>query len=116
MISTRIVPWRLNVGKFAKRIGRAVGDQLAVINVGDVAAALRFVHVVRGDEKSDAVPGKFKQQDPKVGGARPDRCPPSVRREKAASAHAAWRSPAPAAASIRRIVLRTGDPDKARAR
>src|SRR5712691_6082150 len=45
---------RLNVGEFAERIGRAIGDELAVINVGDVAAALGFVHVVGSDEERDA--------------------------------------------------------------
>src|ERR1700722_18414114 len=57
---------RLNVRKFAQRIGRAVGNNLAVINVSDVAAALGFVHVVRGDEESDAMPRKFKQKIPQL--------------------------------------------------
>src|SRR5215475_8848573 len=56
----------LDFGKFAKRVGRAVGDEFAVIDVGDVAAAFGFVHVVRGDEKSDAVSGKFEEQIPKL--------------------------------------------------
>ena len=46
---------RLNVRKFPKRIGRAIGNELAVINVGHVAAAFGFVHVVCGDKKRDAV-------------------------------------------------------------
>src|SRR6266571_1484842 len=53
---------RLHVGKLAKGIGRAVGDELAVINIGDVAAALGFVHVVRGHEERDAVAGKLRGQ------------------------------------------------------
>jgi len=34
---------RLDVRKLAERIGRPIGDELAEINVGDVAAALGFV-------------------------------------------------------------------------
>src|ERR1700686_754368 len=49
----------MDVGHFAQGIGRAVGDELTVIKVGDVAAALGFVHVVGGDEKGDAVGGKL---------------------------------------------------------
>src|SRR5260370_41387698 len=55
---------RLHVGKLAKRIGRAVGDELAVINIGDVAAALGFVHLVRGHEKRGAVARKLDQKIP----------------------------------------------------
>ena len=57
---------RIDFGKLAQRVGRAVGDQLAVINVGDVAAALGFVHVVRGDEEGDAVAGKFEEEIPEL--------------------------------------------------
>src|SRR5260370_28510810 len=57
---------RLHVRKLAKGIGRAVGDELAVINVCDVAAALGFVHVVRGHEERDAVPGKLEQKIPEL--------------------------------------------------
>src|SRR5260370_24342195 len=57
---------RLNVREFTQRIGRPVGDELAVINVGDVAAALGFVHVVRGDEERDAVPRKFEEEIPEL--------------------------------------------------
>src|SRR5260370_12198825 len=57
---------RLDVRKFAKRIGCAVGDELAVINVGDVAAALGFIHVMGGDEKSDAMAGKLEEEIPKL--------------------------------------------------
>src|SRR5260221_724956 len=32
----------INIGQFAERIGRAVGDELAVIDVGNVAAAFLF--------------------------------------------------------------------------
>src|SRR5712692_4782188 len=56
----------LNLGKFAQGIGCAVGDDLAEINIGDVAAALGFVHVMRGDEKSDAMSRKFEEQIPKL--------------------------------------------------
>src|SRR5437016_2441258 len=57
---------RLNVREFAERIGRAVGDELAVINVGDVAAALGFVHVVSGDEERDAMTGKLEEEIPEL--------------------------------------------------
>src|SRR5271154_78792 len=56
----------LHVGKQLEFRGRAVGDELAVVNVGDVAAAFGFVHVVSGDEKSDALAGKFEEQIPKL--------------------------------------------------
>src|SRR6266403_2856699 len=52
----------LHVREFAKRIGRAIGDELAVINVRDVTAALGFVHVVSGDKKSDAMAGKLEEE------------------------------------------------------
>src|SRR5216684_949445 len=55
---------RLNVGEFAERVGRTVGDELAEINVGDVAATLGFVHVVSGDEEGDAVTGKLEEEIP----------------------------------------------------
>src|SRR6267143_4997720 len=57
---------RLNVREFAEGIGRAIGDELAVINVGDVAAALGFVHVMGGDEERDAMTGKFEEQIPEL--------------------------------------------------
>src|SRR5712692_9482613 len=57
---------RLHVGKLAERAGSTVGDELAVINVGDVAAALGFVHVVSGDEERDAVAGKLEEEIPEL--------------------------------------------------
>src|SRR5260370_15451380 len=57
---------RLNVREFTQRIGRAVGDELSVINVGDVAAALGLVHVMGGDEKRDAMAGKLEEEIPKL--------------------------------------------------
>src|SRR5271169_1729441 len=57
---------RLDVRKFPQRIGRAVSDELAVINVSDVAAALGFIHVVRGDEKSDAMARELEEQIPQL--------------------------------------------------
>src|SRR5579859_260362 len=57
---------RLNFGKFAEGIGCAVGDELAVINVGNVAATLGFVHVVGCDEKSDALRGKLEKKIPEL--------------------------------------------------
>src|SRR2546430_14011689 len=57
---------RLNVREFAERIGRAVGDEFAVINVGHVTAALGFVHVVSGDKERDAVTGKLEEEIPEL--------------------------------------------------
>src|SRR5438045_3315836 len=48
----------------AQRIGRAVGYDFAVVDISQVAAALGFVHIVRGDEKRDALPAEVKQQVP----------------------------------------------------
>ncbi len=66
VISMRSVPAGCTSGSSFSSGRRAVGDDFAVINVRDVAAALGFVHVVRGHKKRDAVPGKFKQQIPKL--------------------------------------------------
>ena len=60
------MPSGLHVGKFAEGVGRAVGDDFAEIDVGDVAAALGFVHVMSGDEKGDAVGGKFEEKIPEL--------------------------------------------------
>src|SRR5215470_11179582 len=57
---------RLNVRKLAQRIGCAIGDELAVVDVRDVAATFRFVHIVRSDKKSDAVAGKLEEQIPQL--------------------------------------------------
>src|SRR6266849_3920505 len=57
---------RLDVGELAQRTGRAVCDEFAVVDVGDVAAALGFVHVMGGDEKGDAVAGEFEEEIPKL--------------------------------------------------
>jgi len=57
---------RLDVWKFTKRVGRSVGNDLPVIDVCNVTTTFRFVHVVGGHEKSDAVPGKFKEKIPKL--------------------------------------------------
>src|SRR6266702_1240554 len=54
------------VRQVAERIGRAVSDEFAVINVGDVAAALGFVHVVGGDEEGDAVSAHLKEKVPEL--------------------------------------------------
>src|SRR6266550_3174818 len=53
-------------GEVAQRMGSAVGDELAEINVGYVAAALGFVHVVGGDEEGDAVAGKLEEEIPEL--------------------------------------------------
>src|SRR4029077_2713177 len=57
---------RIDFGELTQRVGCAVGDELAVINVGDVTAALGFVHVVGGNEEGDAVTGKLEQQVPEL--------------------------------------------------
>src|SRR5258708_34572152 len=57
---------RLDVRKLAERIGRPIGNELAEINVSDVAAAFGLVHVMRGDEKGDAVAGKLEEEIPEL--------------------------------------------------
>ena len=66
VISTRYRSLGPHFGKFAQGIRRAIGDQLAVINVSDVAATFRFIHVMRRDEKRDAMAGEFEKQIPKL--------------------------------------------------
>src|SRR6266404_5876071 len=56
----------LHVRKLAERIGSAVCDELAVIDVGNVTAALRFVHIVRGDEERYAVTGELEEEIPQL--------------------------------------------------
>src|SRR5258706_4529162 len=56
----------LIVRKLSKRLGCAVGDELAVINVSDVAAALSFVHVMSGDKERDAMTGKLEEKIPEL--------------------------------------------------
>src|SRR6202521_6134552 len=56
----------LDIRKFAKRIGRAVGDELAVVDIGDMAAALGFVHVMSGDKERDAMTGKLEEEIPEL--------------------------------------------------
>src|SRR5712671_6120024 len=57
---------RLHIGKLAKRIGCAIGNEAAEINVRDVAAAFGFVHVMGGDEERDAVAGKLEEKIPEL--------------------------------------------------
>jgi len=45
---------------------RAIGNQLRVIDVRNVAAAFGFIHVMGSHKKSNAVAGKFKQQIPQL--------------------------------------------------
>src|SRR5215470_238975 len=56
----------LDFGELAERIRGAIGDELAVINVGDMAAAFGFIHVVRRDKKCNAMGGEFEEQVPKL--------------------------------------------------
>ena len=48
---------RLHIGQFAEGVRRAIGNELAEVDVPYVAAAFGFVHVVSGDEKRYALPG-----------------------------------------------------------
>src|SRR5579871_2233384 len=57
---------RLDFRKLAKSIRRAVGDQLAVVDVGDMAATLGFVHVMSRDKKGDALRGEFEEKIPQL--------------------------------------------------
>src|ERR1700730_8145883 len=57
---------RLHVGELAEGIGSAVGDEPAVIDVGDLTAALGFVHVMRGDEKRYALAGELEKEIPEL--------------------------------------------------
>src|SRR5215469_10014138 len=57
---------RLHVRKLAQRIWRTIGNELAVIDVRHVTAALGFIHIVSAHKKSDAMPGQFKKQIPKL--------------------------------------------------
>src|SRR5271165_1215499 len=57
-------PGGLHVGELLQLGRGAISDHLAVIDVGDVAAAFRFIHVMRSDEKSDALTGKLEEQIP----------------------------------------------------
>src|SRR5579859_2109953 len=57
---------RLDFRKLAKSIRRAVGDELAVVDVGDMAATLGFVHVMSRDKKSDALRGEFEEKIPQL--------------------------------------------------
>ena len=47
-------------------VGRAGDEQLRQVDVADLAAALGFVHVVRGDEQRDALGGELEQQIPQL--------------------------------------------------
>src|ERR1700676_1058488 len=57
---------RGDVGKLLQFARSAVGDHPAVIDVGDMATALRLVHVVRSHKKGDAVAGEFEEQIPEL--------------------------------------------------
>src|SRR5262245_29006247 len=57
---------RLDFRKFAQGIWRTVGDEFAVIDVCNVAAAFCFVHVMRSDKKRDPMRGKFEEQIPQL--------------------------------------------------
>src|ERR1700686_895252 len=57
---------RLHIRQLAERIGSPIGNQPAVIDVRNVAAPFGFIHVMRGDEKRDAVTGKLEEKIPKL--------------------------------------------------
>src|ERR1700756_4670037 len=57
---------RLHIRQVAQRIRRAVGNELAEIDVSDVIAALSFVHVMGGYKKRDALRRKLEEQVPKL--------------------------------------------------
>ena len=54
----------IRVGQFLQLGDRADRDQLRHVDVADAPAALRFVHVVRGDEERDALARELKEQIP----------------------------------------------------
>ena len=95
-----------DAGIFTTSADRALGQQLAIGDVGEPVAALRLVHVVGGDQHRDALRRR-------AGGSRPrNRAAPWgprrrwARRAAAAAARAACRRPAPAAASSRPTACR----------
>ena len=47
-------------------VDRAVGEQLAVEDVGEAMAALGFIHVVRGDEERQALAGELMDLLPEI--------------------------------------------------
>src|SRR5262249_48391752 len=57
---------RIHLGQRTKRVRRAVSDQLPVVDVGEMTAPLSLIHIMRGNEKRDALPRKLKQQIPKL--------------------------------------------------
>ena len=81
---------------------RAVREQLAVGDVGEPVAALRFVHVVRGDEEGQALAPRAGESAPRNRGAPSGPRPRSARRAAAASARESGTRRARAAASSRR--------------
>ena len=80
----------------------AVGEQLAVGDVGEPMAALGLVHVVRGDEEGQALGRRAGGSPPRNRGAPWGRRRRSARRAAAAAARESGRRRARAAASSRR--------------
>src|SRR6185437_5304341 len=74
----------------SQRIGSAICNQFAVVDVGEVAAALSFVHVVRRDKESDAFPRKLEQQIPELTSCnRIDACRRFIKKEHGGLMHQA---------------------------
>ena len=58
------MPGRTDFGHLFQFVRLAADDQLRHVDVADVRAALRFVHVMRGDEQRHALAREFEEQIP----------------------------------------------------
>ena len=58
--------WRADLRHLFQFVGLAADDQLRVVNVADVRAAFRFVHVMSGDEKRHPLAGELEKQIPQL--------------------------------------------------
>src|ERR1044071_2860756 len=57
---------RIHLGQRPQRVRRAIGDQLAVVDVSEMTATFSLIHVMGGYEERDALSRKLKQQVPKL--------------------------------------------------
>ena len=101
--------WR-DAGCCDHLVDRAVRQQLAIGDVGDLVAALGLVHVVGRDQHGEAVARRARGSRPRTRAAPWDRRRRSARRAAAAAARAGCRRRAPAAASSRRTARRRAGP------